>query len=71
MLDWCPASCHKCVAQYNTLSECSDRHLQCPVWVIQGECHKNHLWMAENCRFSCRRCNKLRADICEMMTDNR
>ncbi|EFO26758.1 hypothetical protein LOAG_01721 [Loa loa] len=69
MLNWCPVSCHKCIAQYNTASDCSDRHLQCPVWATQGECQKNQLWMAENCRLSCRRCNKLRVDICEIMTD--
>ncbi|XP_076358916.1 zinc metalloproteinase nas-15-like [Tachypleus tridentatus] len=35
---------------------CEDKHPSCEVWARQGECHRNPLWMLENCQKSCKQC---------------
>jgi hypothetical protein len=64
-LTWCQASCGRCQTRtYDPNVECADRHFQCQQWTQLGECKKNPLWMAENCRRSCDRCSTSKAQIC-------
>lgn len=63
---WCKASCNLCKPSYNLQIECNDRHLNCEKWSRSNECSKNSLWMAENCRKSCNKCQLSRAQHCRV-----
>ncbi|KAI6232601.1 hypothetical protein M3Y99_01006600 [Aphelenchoides fujianensis] len=51
-------------SNYALTDDCDNRHARCQEWTMTGECLKNYNWMSENCRRSCGRCGRTRAQSC-------
>ncbi|VDK59915.1 unnamed protein product [Anisakis simplex] len=39
-------------------------NVRCGQWALRGECEANEMWMTENCRESCQKCNMTREEQC-------
>ncbi|KAI6197949.1 hypothetical protein M3Y94_01286100 [Aphelenchoides besseyi] len=61
---WCPLSCGYCQANYDQNVDCADRYHDCKSKVKGNGCKQNEYWMNENCRKTCDRCKKTRAETC-------
>ncbi|VDN87652.1 unnamed protein product [Brugia pahangi] len=65
MQQYCRAACHICNSTFNTTNECSDRHIACRQWSIDGQCRgDSDQFMEENCRQSCHFCNTPKNTSC-------
>ena len=56
---YCPLSCGKCKNAAKSAvgkDSCEDNHDNCSFWADNGECQNNPVYMSDNCRKSCGKC---------------
>lgn len=58
----CPASCNICGLG------CDDKHLNCRMWALEGQCSLNHKFMYEECSLSCGICQTACKDKIDVQT---
>lgn len=46
---------------------CWNRHQDCTVWVLQGECETNRDWMRVNCAPACQTCHLMTMEQLELI----
>lgn len=46
---------------------CWNRHQDCTIWALQGECEMNHDWMLVNCAPACQSCHLMTMEQLELI----